>query len=257
MQGTVRRAEANATKEAVDHTKRWHKWLAHMNIRSVETLARKVYLRREEVKNLGLCEAYAMGKSHKQKFPKGAHTTKEVLEYIHTDLWGSSNTVSSLSGAHYFLTLTDDFSKRVWIYYLKTKDEVFSCFTEWKLMVENQMGKRVKCLRSDNRLEFCNQKMDNLCKESRIKRDKTCPYTPQHNGISERMNRTIMDKVRAMLVETGLDESFWAEAASTAVYIINWSPNSSIGFEIPEERWSGTKPEYSHLRSFRCVAYVH
>lgn len=258
LQGTARHANANAAKEGVDHTKRRHQRLAHMNIRSMETLARKGYLKREEVKSLGFCKACAMGKFHKQKFPKGTHTTKGVLKYIHTDIWGSPNTVSSLSGAHYFLTLTDDFSKKVWIYFLKTKEEVFCCFAEWKLMVENQTEKRVKCLRSDNRLEFCNQKMDNLCEESGIKRHKTCPYTPKQNDISLRMNRTIMDKVRAMLMETGLDESFWAEASSTSVYIINRSPNSFIGFEIPEERWTGTKPGYnSHLRSFGYLAYVH
>lgn len=257
LQGTVRQAEANAANETVDHTKKWHARLAHMNIRSMEALARKGYLKREEIKKLEFCEGCAMGKSHKQKFPKGRHTTKETLEYIHTDLWGSPNLVSNLSGALYFLTLTDDISKKVWIYFLKTKDEVFSCFAEWKLMVENQTGKRVKCLRTNNGLEFCNRKMDDLCKESGIRRHKTCSYTPQQNGVSERLNRTIMDKVRSMLVEIGLSESFWAEAASTAVYIINRSPNASIRFEIAEERWSNMRPEYSHLKSFGCVAYVH
>lgn len=87
---------------------------------------------------------------------------------------------------------------------------MFTCFAEWKLLVENQTGKMIKCLRTDNRLEFCKQKMDKLCKESGIKRHKTCPYTPQQNGVSERMNRTIMDRVRAMLNESGLDGSYWA-----------------------------------------------
>lgn len=107
---------------------------------------------------------------------------------------------------------------------------------------------------TDNGLEFCIQKFDQLCRESGVKRHKTCPYTPQQNKISERMNRTIMDKVRSML---GLDESYWAEAASTAVYVINRSPSASIQFDIPEERWTGRSPDYSHFKSFGCVAYVH
>ena len=242
LEGTVRRPEANATTGTVDLTKRWHTRLAHMSLRSMETLARKGLLKKEEVGKLEFCEGCAMGKAHKQKFPKAKHTTKGVLDYIHTDLWGSPNTVMSLSGAQYFLTLTDDYSKKVWIYFLKTKSEVFNYFAEWKALVENQTGRRVKSLRTDNGLEFCNQKMDQLCRESGIRRHKTCPYTPQQNGISERMNRTIMDKDRAMLSETGLDSSYWAEAASTAVYIINRSPNASIRFDIPEERWSGHEP---------------
>lgn len=126
-----------------------------------------------------------------------------------------------------------------------------------KLLVENQTGKRIKCLRTDNGLEFCNLRMDKLCKDSGIRRHKTCPYTPQQNGVSERMNRSIMDKVRSMLHETGLYESYWAEAASTTVYLINRLPNASISFEIPEARWTGRPISYDHLRSFGCVAYVH
>ena len=257
LQGTIRRPEANSAKDCKDFTKRWHTRLAHMNIRSMRHLVSKGYLKKEEIGELGFCEGCVMGKAHKQKFPKAKHTTEGVLDYIHSDLWGSPNTVSSLSGAKYFLTFTDDYSKKVWIYFLKAKTEVFDYFAEWKLLMENQTGRKIKCIRTDNGLEFCNQKFDQLCKESGIKRHKTCPYTPQQNGISERMNRTIMDKVRSMLNETGLDESYWAEAASTAVYVINRSPSASIQFDIPEERWSDRSPDYSHLKSFGCVAYVH
>lgn len=257
LQGTVKPAEANTSGEAQDHTRKWDMRLGHMNIRKMESLVKKGYIKDLDIGSLGFCEACAMGKSHKQKFPKAKHTLKEVLEYIHFDLWGSPSTVSSLSGAHSFLTFTDDFSKKVWIYFLSTKDEVYNCFAEWKLLVENQKGRKIKCLRTDNGLGFYNQRMDKLCRDSGIKRHKTCPYTPQENGVSERMNRSIMDKVRSMLQESGLDESYWAEAASTAVYLINRSLNASIGFEIPEERWIGATLSYDHLRSFGCIAYVH
>lgn len=104
-----------------------------------------------------------MGKSHKQSFSKEKHTTQGTLDYIHSDLWGSPNTTSSLSWAHYFLTFTDDYSKKIWIYFFKTKDEAFTCFAEWKLLVENQAGKKMQFLRTDNELEFCNQRFDELC----------------------------------------------------------------------------------------------
>lgn len=113
------------------------------------------------------------------------------------------------------------------------------------------------CLRTDNRLEFCNNLFDKVCRNSGIKRHKTCPYTPHQNGMSERMNQTIMDKVRSMLVETSLDAEFWAEAASTAVYIINRSPTSATWSEVPEAIWTGANPRYDHLKRFGCVAYIH
>ena len=123
--------------------------------------------------------------------------------------------------------------------------------------MENQICMKIKSLRADNGLEFCNQKFDQLCKEAGIRRHKTWLYTPQQNGISERMNMTTIEKVTSMLTETGLDGSNWAEAASIAVYVINRSPSASIKFEIPEERWSGHKPGYGHMRCFRCIVYVH
>lgn len=198
-----------------------------------------------------------MGKSHKQSFPKANHTTKGILDYVHSDLWGSPNVTPSLSGCKYFLTFIDDYSRRVWIYFLKTKDEPFQKFEEWKILVENQTQKKLKCLRTDNGLEFCNNLFDKACRDSGVKRHKTCQYTPQQNGVSERMNRTIIDKVRSMLHETGFGAEFWAEAASTAVYIINRSPGSAIDFEVPEAAWTGAEPRYDHLRRFGCISYVH
>ena len=104
----------------------------------------------------------------------------------------------------------ENYSRKVWIKFLKSKDEAFQSFKEWKQLVENQTGKLVKCLRTDNGLEFCNKAFDNLCKSSRIKRQKTCAYTPQQNEVAERMNITIMSKVRSMLAETGFRKLFWA-----------------------------------------------
>ncbi|WZY88109.1 hypothetical protein YC2023_044844 [Brassica napus] len=85
----------------------------------------------------------------------------------------------------------------------------------------------------------------------------TCAYTPQQNGVAERMNRTIMEKVRCFLSESGLGEEFWSEAAAFSVYTINRSPSSAVGFKVPEEIWLGKKPGYKHMKKFGFVAYVH
>ncbi|CAA7023985.1 unnamed protein product [Microthlaspi erraticum] len=223
----------------------------------MEVLSKEGYIPRMEIGELGFCESCVLGKSHKQSFPKAKHTTKGILEYVHSDLWGSPSTPESLGGAKYFISFIDDYSKKLWVYFLRTKDEAFSKFKEWKEAVESHTEKKIKCLRTDNGLEFCNTLFDDLCRKSGIKRHRTCTYTPQQNGVSERMNRTIMDKVRSMLVETGLGQEFWAEATSTAVYLINRTPNSTIEFQLPEERWSGQKPDLTHLRRFGCTAYVH
>lgn len=81
--------------------------------------------------------------------------------------------------------------------------------------------------------------------------------TPQQNGVVERMNRTLLEKVRCLLFTTGLPRSFWGEALTTAAYLVNRTPSSATGYICPEERWSRRKPSINHLRVFGCAAYAH
>lgn len=76
---------------------------------------------------------------------------------MHSDLWGSPYITPSLSKCQYYISFVDDFSRKVWIYFLRTKDEPFSKFVEWLALVENQSGKNLKALRIDNGLEYCNK----------------------------------------------------------------------------------------------------
>lgn len=124
-------------------------------------------------------------------------------------------------------------------------------------MVETQSERKVKKLRTDNGLEFCNREFDGFCKQEGIIRHRTCTYTPQKNGVAERLNRSIMNKVRSMLNESGLGQIFWAEAATMAVYLINISPSSAINFKVPEEMGTSVMPSLPGLKRFGCLVYIH
>ncbi|KAG8472156.1 hypothetical protein CXB51_036420 [Gossypium anomalum] len=115
-------------------------------------------------------------------------------------------------------------------------------------MIEKQTGKQIKYLRTDNGLEFCSDEFNRLCKSEGIVRHLTVRHTPQQNGVAERMNRTIMEKVRCMLSNANLPKSFWAEAASTACFLINRSPSVAIEKKTPQEVWSGNPANYSDLK---------
>ncbi|CAA7016274.1 unnamed protein product [Microthlaspi erraticum] len=235
----------------------WHSRLGHMSFKNMQILVNEGTLKQKEVGKEVFCEHCVMGKSKRVSFETGKHDTKHVLDYVHADLWGSPNVQPSLSRNQYFLSIIDDHSRKVWICCIRTKDETFAKFCDWKNLVENQVDRKVKCLRTDNGLEFCNNVFDEFCRRFGIARHRTCTYTPQQNGVAERMNRTIMEKVRCLLSESGLEEKFWAQAAATAVYVINRSPTASIGFKCPEEVWLGKKPGYKHMRKFGALAYVH
>ncbi|GKC59951.1 retrotransposon protein, putative, ty1-copia subclass [Tanacetum coccineum] len=136
------------------------------------------------------------------------------------------------------------------------KHEAFGKFKVEEL-VENQTGRTVKKLRTDNGLEFCNWEFEQLCIENGIARYLTVFGTPQQNGVAERMNKTLMDKVRCLLIRSGLPKTFWAEATCMAVYLINRSPSRAIEKKTPMEMWSGHPSDYRMLRIFGCVAYPH
>ena len=204
-----------------DQTKLLHKRLRHMSLRGLQELCKQDMLDPKRVTSLEFCESCMLGKTHKLKFARASHTSNCILEYVHSDLWGSSFVPLSLNGYQYFMTIIDDHSRRFWVYVLKYKNEAFAKFKEWKIMVENQTGKKLKRLRTNNELEFCNKEFNQFCTQNGISRHRTCTETPQQNGLAERLNRIILDKVRCILSESRLFKQFWAKATNTAVYLIN------------------------------------
>ena len=112
-------------------------------------------------------------------------------------------------------------------------------------------------LRTDNGDEFYENEFEEFCKRCSIERQNTTPYTPQQNGVAERMNKTLMEKARCMLSGAGIGQEFWAEAVGTACYLVNRSPSSALGDKTPQEVWTGKEPSLTHLKVFGCDAYVH
>lgn len=239
-----------------DTTRLWHMRLGHMSQKGLEVLSKRDLLGSIKVSKLEFCEDCVFGKQHRLSFSTGVHKTRGLLDYIHSDVWGPSR-VPSKGGARYFVTFIDDFSRYVWIYLMKTKDEVTEIFKKFKTMVEKQTGRSIKRIRSDNGGEYKNDPLREFCEAEGIMRHWSTSYTPQQNGVAERLNRTLLEKVRCMLSSSGLGQDFWGEAVNTACYLVNRSPSTSIDLKTPYELWSGSPADYSVLRVFGCTAYYH
>jgi transposase InsO family protein len=91
-------------------------------------------------------------------------------------------------------------------------------------LLESQSGKRTRTVRTDNGGEYINHELGDYFKKKGISHQTTVRYTPEQNGAAERLNRTIMERVRAMLEDSQLPPTLWAEAAVTANYIRLRSP---------------------------------
>ena len=131
------------------------------------------------------------------------------------------------------LTNIDDYSRKVWPYFLKNKDDTFAAFKEWKVMIERQTKKKVKLFCIDDGGKFCSDAFNDYCREEDIVRHHTIPYTPQRNSVAERMNRTIISRAHCMLSNARMNRRFWAEDANTACYLINRSPSIPLNKKLP------------------------
>ena len=235
----------------------WHYKYGHLNESDLWKLINKNMvnglpdIRRSK---MNACEICLKGKQAAIPIPKRSEPRKlEILELIHSDVCGPIKQ-ASVGGARYFATFIDDTSRLVHVYILKTKDEVKSAFLKFKALVERQTGKRIKALRTDNGLEYLGKEFTNELENCGIRREFTTPHTPQQNGVAERMNRTLVEMARCMLIQSNLPIHFWAEAVNTASYIRNRCP--TVHGKTPYEIWHKRKPNVNHLKIFGTEAYA-
>ncbi|RVW31737.1 Retrovirus-related Pol polyprotein from transposon TNT 1-94 [Vitis vinifera] len=122
--------------------------------------------------------------------------------------------------------------------------------------LKRQSGEKLKCIRTDNGGEYSGP-FDEYCRQHGIRHQKTPPKTPQLNGLAERMNRTLVERVRCLLSQSQLPRSFWGEALNTVVHVLNLTPCVPLEFDVPDRIWSNNEISYDHLRVFGCKAFVH
>ncbi|GJZ86410.1 retrotransposon protein, putative, ty1-copia subclass [Tanacetum coccineum] len=193
--GFINRFELN---NAISHCR-----LGHISKKHIEKLQHDGLLNSTNIESLGKCVSCMSGKIARKPYSHQVERAKDLLRLIHIDVCGLFRIVSR-QGANYFVTFTDDFSRYGYVYLLKHKHEVFKTFKVFQKEVENQLRKTIKSLRSNRGGEYISQEFLDHLKEHGIISHRTPPYTPQHNGVSEKRNRTLLDMVRSMMSQTTL-----------------------------------------------------
>ena len=237
----------------------WHRRFAHLGTNSLSLLENGLVdgISKLQDKRHDPCETCCKSKQIRAPLPRDeAQRGSDLLEIIHSDVCEVTD-CQSWEGYKYFVTFTDDKTRYTVVALLKTKNEVFQKFKEYKAIVEKHTGKQIKILRSDNGTEYCNAEFEEYLKKEGIIRQLSVVDTPEQNGVSERVNRTLLEKVRAMLKEAGLDFRYWAVALLMAVYLKNLSPTKAVPGQVPAHAWTGQKPNVENLRVFGCLAFVH
>lgn len=235
----------------------WHRRLGHLNadylIKLRNDAATGVAFKESK---LDECDVCVLGKYARKPFTKSQSRAKGILELIHSDVCYIGDV--SLGGAKYFVTFVDDHSRMLFLYFVRQKSQVFDVFQDFKALIENQTGRKIKVLRTDNEREYLSEDFLIFLSRAGIAQQYSCPETPQQNGRAETVNRRIQDRIRCMLLDSGLGRHFWAETALMAAGIINCTPRRCLNNVTPYEVWHGQRPDLSNLRIFgsRCLVHI-
>lgn len=225
----------------------WHNRLGHVNRYSLKIMQLPV-----SKKQCGPC---MIGKSTRQPFPHNPKRRSSCIgELLHTDVAGPAN-IKGINEELYYQVIVDDYSHFVVVYLLKSKDEATHNLIKYIKNIENQQNTKVKRIRCDNGGEFKNKVIESFCMEKGINIEYTHPYSPQQNGVSERMNRTLYNKARTQMLETNLPKYLWGEAIVSSAYQLNRCPSSAINFQIPAEVMFGSL-DLNRLRVFGSKAWA-
>ncbi|KAI9906146.1 hypothetical protein PsorP6_013784 [Peronosclerospora sorghi] len=214
----------------------WQARLGHLPMSKMKTLEECVNgfkIQKQDIINRDedeLCEGCMVSKTSVKPFPKSKHgqvKTEKPLQAIHSDVMGPVEKKSQ-GGQDLSYTVA---------YFLTHKSEVVDRFMDFKALMGNQLECKIKCIRTDNGTGIVHQT--------------TIPYSPQQNGLAERMNRTITERGKGMLFHMNVDKRWWAEAMNTAVFITNRLSCASYPKKNPFELLFGQKK-----RIFQECAYL-
>jgi reverse transcriptase-like protein/integrase-like protein/Pol polyprotein/LTR polyprotein gag-polypeptide-like protein len=231
----------------------WHLRFGHA---STTTLRNHPYIKSNH--DSTHCVVCIRAKHVRQPFhPSNSKVTRK-LERIHSDVCGPFP--SSKGSSIYILTFLDELTHWCWVVPVSDRSSTTICEEYLNLIrqIETETELKIKYLRTDGGKEYQGD-LTPVLKQHGIKHEPTSPHSPQSNGRAERLNRTLENFTRAMLYQANMPESFWAEAVTTAAYLINRLPSESINGEIPYELWHQKRlpiDDLKGLRPFGCIVHI-
>ena len=240
--------------------KEWHLSLGHMGVTSILKLADSGVMEGLVIKGdrdsfkTDQCETCMISKSTRLTFGSSPIRASQPLELLHSDIAGPFS--PNKSGFNYYGTLIDDYTNIVSISNLRTKDEIKGEIIRLVGLLERQLENKVKFIRTDGGKEYLGPVWDNFLRQNGIIHQVTTPYTPQLNGVAERMNRTIKEMSGAILRDSRLPKEYWVEAVGYVASIL-LQTRTANGDKTAFEWLFRRKPKASELHPFGCEVYVH
>ena len=200
------------------------------------------------------CDACEYAKHTRATYVSKGLRSISPFMLIHSDVWKSP--VVSMHGMKYFVTFIDCYTRMTWIYLMRHKDEVFSCFQDFHALVKNQFKAQVQVIRTDNGTEYVNNTFGVFLSDQGILHQTSCPDTPPQNGVAERKNRHILEVARSLMFTMNVPKFLWSEAVMTATYLINRTPSRILGMKSPCELLLGENKFVVPPKLFGSTCFV-
>ena len=224
----------------------WHKRLGHAGKTALNQLGLKAPDK--------ICTTCVEGKATRPPFRTNEKRTTAIGEIVHSDICGPI-TPCTIDGGKYFQVILDDFSHFLVVKILKNKNEAEDNLKNYVEELKTQHNVPVKSFRLDNGDEFTSTAFKDYAKRKGIYLEYTMPYSPQMNGKSERMNRTLLNMIRTKIIESGIPKPLWGEALKCSAYELNRTPTTALDKGMtPSQIWHG-RNDISKLRIFGCRAW--
>jgi transposase InsO family protein len=194
-----------------------------------------------------------------ERFHRVTERATERRDLVYADICDPFPQSLSAKGRYMFLFI-DDATRYTWCYILEHKSDTEGRFHNGEAEMRTQYSLQAKSFRTDGGGEFTSNCVLQSLRDHVIRKETTRPYSTKSNGVVERANRMILERVRPMLADADLSKRYWAEASMTAVYVKNVSPTRALDRKLggtPYEAWHGKQPDRNHLRVFGSLAFVH
>jgi len=241
----------------------WHRCLGHPNSYALQVLLKFGLLGNKNLTSFNNdivdCASCKLGKSKMLHFPLHKTRTTKPFEVVHTDVWGIAPVISH-EHYKYFVIFIDDFTRFTWVYFFRSKSEVFSLFKAFLSLIETQFSAKIIIFQSDSGGEYMSNEIQFFLQSHGIISQCSCLFTTQQNSMDERKNRHLLDVVQTLLIESCVLSYFWGEALSTVVYLINRLPspnlnNDSLYFYLFEH--APNFPIFIFLDMFVLFTFLH
>ena len=201
----------------------WHLRLGHSSHSYLKKLQRTI----KSLDNVKFddsileCEVCIMAKMEKLPFKETKKRAERPLQVIHTDTIGPIKPDSYPGFKTFIVVFVDDYSRFAKAYSVRSKNETGDVFGKY------------------------------------VVTELSPPYTPEHNGVAERFDKTIQVTVRTYMFDSGLPKSMWELAVDAAVHAYNRMPHKTIDFKIPLEKFApNARCHFNQIKRFGCIGYV-